>query len=512
MTDDIRAHLADQSWRLANLYKCRREGRGGGEIPFIPRPEQQEVFRHFIETPTVPSYIIKSRRLGLSTGINIFQGDSAMFKSGWRGILIDQKQEDATKKMIEQIRFAVDTAPKAITSRLRFDKRNDSELRFRLNGEEETQDSVIFATTGARGGECSMLHVSEMGPIAAQDPKRAEEIVSGAFPAAREGIRVIETTWMGGKYGELWELVEPILNRDPNAIGKIFFFPWHADPAAISTVGMVTAEIEDYFKDLSSRLGKSFSQDQKRWYAIQKAEQRNKIYREYPSTLDEAFRAPIEGAIYAEEIDKLRTAGRILPFGIDKSALVHTAWDLGAPANTVTWYFQLVAGEIRVIDVDIDLNLTAVERVARMLSKGYPLGLHVLPHDAQSTPTSGKSTADVLREAGLSNIRIAPRTQDVWIGIDSCLELFPRFVFHSENCAAGIARLENYYFKSVSSGGITQSEPVHDRNSHAADALRMIPEAMQAGILPSGIMGSHGVTDSRPRTRAKVVAEYRGNR
>lgn len=508
----MKDELSDQRWRLSNLYQCRKEGRGGGAIKFTPRPEQLEVFNHFIEHPEQPAYIIKSRRLGLSTGINIFQGDSASFKSGWRGVLIDQKQDDATKKMTEQIRFAIDSLPPTLYAKFKFDKRNDSELRFRMRDEPESEDSVIYATTGARGGECSMLHVSEMGPIAALDPKRAEEIVSGAFPAARLGIRVVETTWMGGKYGELWELVKPIMEQDPNANGKIFFFPWHSDPEAVSTVGMVTAEIEDYFKALASKLGRTFTQEQKKWYAVQKTEQRSKIYREFPSTLEEAFRAPVDGAIYAEEIDKLRSGGRILPFPIDRSALVHTAWDLGAPANVVTWYFQLIAGEVRVIDVDIDLNLTAVERVARMLSKGYPLGLHVLPHDAQSTPTSGKSTADVLREAGLSNIRIAPRTQDVWIGIDACLELFPRFVFHSENCAAGIERLENYYFKSVSSGGITQSEPVHDRNSHAADALRMIPEAMQAGILPSGIMGSHGVTDSRPRTRAKVVAEYRGNR
>ena len=44
---------------------------------------------------------------------------------------------------------------------------------------------------------------------------------------------------------------------------------------------------------------------------------------------------------------------------------------VGSPLNTVTWYFQIVAAEIRVIDCDSDLDLTPVQRVARMLNKGY---------------------------------------------------------------------------------------------------------------------------------------------
>lgn len=502
-------NLADQRWRLENLYQCRREG-SGEPTKFVPRPEQSAIFAHLIEKPHEPVYIIKSRRLGLSTGINVYNVDSAAFSTGWVGVLIDQKQDDATKKMTQQVRFAFDSLPKQIRARFANPKRNDSEFRVKLAGEPEAAESVIFATTGARGGDCSLLHVSEMGPIAALDPPRAKEIVTGAFPAARMGRRVIETTWMGGKYGELWELVKPILEHDPNAEGTIYFFPWHDDPAAVRTEGMVTAEIEDYFKALSSKLSKSFSQEQKKWYAAKKVEQRSAIYREYPSTLEEAFRAPIEGAIYAEAIDAARTGGRILPFPVDRSALVHTAWDLGAPLNTVTWYFQLIAGEIRVIDCDLDLSILGTDRVARIMSKGYPLGVHLVPHDATGKPVSGKSSVDVLAEAGLSNIRIVPRVDRVWVGVDACLAVFPRFTFHSVNCAEGLERLANYRFEKQSSGGATKSEPVHDRNSHPADALRQIPQAMQAGIIPSGILGTAGVTDSRPKVRASVVAGYRG--
>ena len=80
--------------------------------------------------------------------------------------------------------------------------------------------------------------------MSAKDPARAKELVNGAFPAASKGRIVVETTWMGGKSGELWEQVKPIMEHYPNAKGKVYFFPWHGDPEAVETTGMVTKEIE----------------------------------------------------------------------------------------------------------------------------------------------------------------------------------------------------------------------------------------------------------------------------
>ena len=142
------------------------------------------------------------------------------------------------------------------------------------------------------------------------------------------------------------------------------------------------------------------------------------ILREYPSTLEECFQSPVEGAIYADLIDKLLAEGAIGPWKVDRSALVHTCWDLGSPINTCVWYFQVAAGEIRVIDLDMDLDLTPVERVSRMLAKGYLYGSHFLPHDAMATQKSGRTFLMELKETGLANVKAVPRTYDVWIGIN----------------------------------------------------------------------------------------------
>ena len=481
MTDE--ELLADPMWRLRNLYQCRLEGRGTG-IPFVPRPEQELIFRHLVETPLVPAYIVKSRRLGLSTGICTFQADRAVFESGWRGVLIDQDQQDATKKMVEIIRFAVDSLDPGFLKHIIFDKRNDSELRLRVRGEDERKDSVIFALTGHRGGDCNFLHVSEWGPIAATDAKRSGEIRAGALPAARLGRKVIETTWMGGKAGDLWELIKPVLERDPNAEGVVYFFPWHDDPLAVKTTGELTPETEEYFRDLTARLdGKSFSAEQQKWWTGKKLEQGMFMNREYPSTLEEAFRSPVEGAVFARRMDEARGEGRIRPFAWDRAELVHTFWDLGSMRNTRVSYVQFVGREIHVIDHDDgSLEMTPAARVAHMEKKGYYYGHHFMPHDAAAQEFGGKNVQQQMNEAGLEGVRIIPRCREIWPGINKLHELLPRMVFHAEKCARLVAAAEQYHTRKSPVDGHLTDVIVQDWSTHDVDTLRMMAEAMLNGM------------------------------
>ena len=221
------------------------------------------------------------------------------------------------------------------------------------------------------------------------------------------------------------------------------------------------------------------------WYQRKRDELGMFILREYPSTLEECFQSPVEGAIYAELIDKLRAEGAIRPWKVDRSALVHTCWDLGSPVNTCVWFFQVLAGEIRVIDIDMDLDLTPVERVSRMLAKGYLYGSHFLPHDAMATQKSGRTFLMELKETGLANVKAVPRTYDVWIGINKLRGILPRFSFRVPECERGLEALCAYHTVRETSTGIARDEPCHDANSHACDALRVLAEAEAAHMLSS---------------------------
>jgi hypothetical protein len=254
-------------------------------------------------------------------------------------------------------------------------KRASAELGVRFHEYEAAQTSTLFAGTHARGGANSFLWISEWGFVQCEDLRRSEEILTGAIPSAKDGTIVVETTWRGGRGGHLWDIVKKALEtpeeqKQPDD-WRVVFFPWQIDNAYCDPEPQaLSEETLRYFSDKPG-----FSLGQMSWYQRARAQYGMFIKREFPTVLEECFQTPIEGAIYAEIIDRLRAEGAIRQAVVDTSSLVHTAWDLGSPLNTVTWYFQIVAAEIRVIDCDSDLDLTPVQRVARLRQR---LELHAL--------------------------------------------------------------------------------------------------------------------------------------
>ena len=208
------------------------------------------------------------------------------------------------------------------------------------------------------------------------------------------------------------------------------------------------------------------------------------MLRENPTFLDECWSSPIQGAIYAESIERARTEGRICPFPIDGSNFVNTSWDLGSPENTVVWYWQIVGREIRFIDCDRDFKGTLTQRVAMMNAKGYLFGKHYLPHDAEQTERTGTTLATELRKLfPSSSVVTVPRCHSVWIGINHALEMFSALSFRSPQCDAGLEALSCYRTRPNRESSHAVDEPVHDWSSHTADAFRMMAEAHRAALV-----------------------------
>ncbi len=484
-TDD----LANPLWRLRNLYHIKRAD-DGRIIKFAPRPEQQRVYDMLFKEGVKRLIILKARRLGMSTALDVLLTDQMLWNAGTQCSLVDQTAADAERKLATIAKVALDNLPPVALQCIEKVRDSGSILEVSVAGEAA---SSFFAGLRARGGTNNWLHLSEWGVIQADDPRRSEEILTGAIPSAEHGRIIIETTWKGGRGGHLWEIVKGALETPEAAKTdkdwRVVFFPWWKDPTYVveGDVATISPAISQYLDQMQSQTGHTFSDQQRLWYDRQSRDLGLFIFREFPTTLDECFKSPVEGAIYAGELDKLRASGAISAFKTDNSTLVHTAWDLGSPVNTVVWYFQVIGGnEIRVIDCDMDLDMTPVQRVGHMLAKGYSYGTHFLPHDAAATRTSGKADAQVYTEAGLANVRVLPRTHDIWIGINACLQMFPRFSFRLPSCERGLDALANYAYKRSSATGIVVNEPVHNWASHAADALRMIAEAEMAGMLKTG--------------------------
>ncbi|MGB7789571.1 MAG: hypothetical protein WBL39_00030, partial [Terrimicrobiaceae bacterium] len=485
-TQEALEAFRDPCFRLSRLYSIRT--RDGSVIKFAPRPQQAQIIDLIYRQGCRRIIILKARQLGFSTLLGVICADRLCFGLGQQISLIDQTIEDARQKLRDIVMVAYDSLDPALKRELPITRSNTGELAVKFVRHEEAKTNAMFAGTHARGGANSFLWVSEWGVVQSTDLARSEEILTGALPSVGDGVCVVESTWRGGRNGHLWSVVKSALETPEEQKGpldwRVVFFPWSEDSSYCDAVPRpIGEETARYFSGLPASAGE-FSPGQMSWYQRKRAELGMFVLREFPTVMEECFQAPVEGAIYAAAIDKLRVEGAIKPWIVDHSALVHTAWDLGSPINTCVWFFQCgPMGEIHMIDVDLDLDVPPVERVSHMLAKGYLYGSHFLPHDAQATQKSGRTFLNELKDSGLPNCRAVPRTQDLWVGVNRLRQMLPRFSFRIPQCERGLEALSNYHTTRETTTGIARDEPCHDWSSHACDALRVIAEAEAAHML-----------------------------
>jgi hypothetical protein len=404
------------------LYWVKEAASGKG-VPFIPKAEQRVLIEAVYVRGERNILVPKARQLGISTVISLIILDCMLFFGGVQAAIIDLTQPDATKKLRNKILFAFEHLPGALRERYEVLKSNDHVFAVKLKGVFGDGESEVQAGMNARGDTFQVLMISEWGKIAWTDPIRSQEILTGAMPAAKKGLRFIETTWKGSKSGDLWEIMKRAMETKVEDMTEedfhLYFFPWWGDCeyALEGNAGQIGEECARYLDEVELEIGKRrggnpqggyegsfrFTPQQRLWYF--KVAWAKGLFRfeEYPSLLEECFRAPVEGAIYAEVLDRLRTGGAIVPGAVDRNQLVHTAWDLGSPVNTVVWYFQLVGSEIRVIDLDCDQDLTPAERVARVVAAVHFSGAGVragVGHAGGVSHQAGDGWRDGLGRAG----------------------------------------------------------------------------------------------------------------
>jgi phage terminase large subunit len=155
----------------------------------------------------------------------------------------------------------------------------------------------------------------------------------------------------------------------------------------------------------------------------------------------------------------------------DPSVKVETSWDLGIDDYTAIWFFQQVATEVRAIDY-YEVGGEGLQSIVReaIASKPYVYGTHYLPHDVQvrELGNSGKSRLQTLNGLGLTNVNVGVPT-DPEERINAGRQLIPVTWFDVDKCAQGIERLRNYKKRWNAALG-TYTGPLHDQNSHGADA------------------------------------------
>jgi len=191
------------------------------------------------------------------------------------------------------------------------------------------------------------------------------------------------------------------------------------------------------------------------------------------------FESAILGAYYGKEMRALTDAGRITEVEYDPLFPVHTAWDLGYSDDTSIWWYQVVHGEIRVLDYHSSNGQAIAYYTGLIQAKEqeykYKYGTHWLPHDARAKTlaSGGKSIIEQLSvKIPIEKMKIVP-SLSLQDGIQASRLALLRCWFDTK-CDDGIECLRQYQREYDEDRKVFRDKPRHDWTSHGADAFRMM--------------------------------------
>ena len=461
--------MSNRWWRINNLYWI--QDKQGRKVKFRANWAQRSLYFSLWYC----SLILKARQWGITTFICILYLDACLFNSNTRAGIIAHNREDAEEFFNNKVKFAYENLPEEIKATRKATTDTARQLRFE-NG------SSIRVGTSMRSGTLQYLHISEFGKICAKYPDKAQEIVTGSLNTVQAGQFVCIESTAEGQHGYFYDYCKRA--RDYLLEGrslteldfKFFFFPWWKHPDYVMGPEGVTIpeEIREYFRQLKAEHGIEVTESQMVWYAKKKETQQDDMFREYPSTPEEAFQASVRGAYYGPQMARLREHRRMVKIPYEPGIPVNTGWDLGIDDQMVVWFHQRVGLENRIFDYYENEGEGLAHYVKVLQDRGYIYGDHFLPHDvAVRDLSTGKSRLEKLEELGLRNIVTVSGGISVEDGIEAVRNLLPSCWFDVERCARGIAALDAYQREWDDKIGGFKSRPLHNWASHAADAFRV---------------------------------------
>ncbi len=185
-------------------------------------------------------------------------------------------------------------------------------------------------------------------------------------------------------------------------------------------------------------------------------------------------RVTLDGAVYAKELREATESGRIGKIAYDPTKQVHTFWDLGWSDMVSIWFAQSVGLEYRIIDFMQDRQRTVNHYVSELQKKPYVYGTDYLPHDANAKQlAAGGKSIKMLMDGLGRKTTVLPR-MSIEHGINATRTMFSNFWIDEKNCADGLQAIRRYRYDVDPDTGQFSKKPLHDENSHAADALRAL--------------------------------------
>jgi hypothetical protein len=447
--------------------------------------------------------ILKARQLGFTTFIDIFILDMCLFNSNISAGIIADTKLNAGKIFESKIKYVYENLPLELQAAIPRIVSSKSEVVFG-NG------SSIFVSTSLRSGTYQILHVSEMGKIAVKFPEKAREIVTGAFNAVAEGQMVFVESTAEGKGGRFHSLVKQAqLNMKLPKLSpqefKFHFYPWWKNPLyATQWETHLTWEETKYFMDLKEK-GIDLSDQQKWWYAKKKRvmelendpESSGDMFREFPSTPEEAFQSSVEGAVYKNEIAQIIKEKRVLLCPYDPRYPVTTAWDIGYRDATAVWFVQFDGIRHRFIDYYESTRTSLKDDIKAVLEKPYLYAEHIGPHDLNKHEKfNGVTLYEQALDLGFT-FKVLEQS-GVLAGVNKVRMILPIAVFDEQKTKKGFEYMETYSYEWDDKIGDWKKDALHDKSSHGADAMRYYAVGFDAGSYYANTESVGGITEFDP--------------
>lgn len=250
----------------------------------------------------------------------------------------------------------------------------------------------------------------------------------------------------------------------------------------------------------------SVNWDDNPWLKPELLEEKNRDYRADPEMADHVwgggYELVSEGSYYAKLISAAEKDGRFGHFPYRPELPLHTSWDLGVDDYTAIWFIQNDGRHAFVVDYyEVsgegpeqivpgalpELNPDVHEAAARLIELDRPVPFqyagHFLPHDVKNREwgAGGRERSLILMGYGVKPIfpGVATNPEN---RIGAVRKLLPLVHFHdSARVKLGLKRLRRYSRKFSNTMQVWQS-PLHDENSHGADAFGEY--AINCGLVP----------------------------
>lgn len=504
--EEILPKLSDKGWRMRHLQQILPEDDADGKMePLVLRDEQEALLsaRHF------RNFIPKARKLGMSTLIVLDNADECITVPNTHCAIVDFREEDAIKKLnIAKMNWdAGPSHPDPVMRAIWQEVHRNIKLTATTEKLVWSNGSRLEAGTSFMGGTPRRIHWSEAGPQSAQAPERARKVKRGTFNAlGAHGMLDVETTMEGGEgtvARDIFDLALSMVGKPLTRMDwKLHFFPWFNHPS-YDLPGHVPqlAETLAYAADMQAKHGIILTPSRWAFYEKKKLEQKEDIWTQFPTIAEECIKTVVTGQIFPGMVT-LKSQGRIKPLSIEAKYPLVTFWDIGndglscwlaqTPMRDVLFHrFYMTTGQGATHAADV------IRRFESDLNR--PIARHFFPHDVDYRDKGyTKTYRQQLVEAGIANHKIitVPIAGDKWDGINSVRDRLGRMWFDTqcevkmqdefgEPLPSGIGCMMNYRTQPKASTGAIRALPLHDINSHGADAMLAYGCADELGMIGS---------------------------